>query len=640
MKSKFLIIIPLVLVVFFMLLPEPEEKLADKKSNQPSETTEGELKNNELISSHFVIRNVRVYDGFIRIEKADVLVQDNKIVSIAVADSSELISSKPTSLESVSSKSIASKPNLIEIDGTGKTLLPGLIDAHTHAYLDALTEALNFGVTTELDMFTMPEFANSHQGKREQIDSTNSADLFSATILATAPGGHGTQFGFDIPVLENSQQVDTFVKKRIEQGADYIKAVYNSNKATRHHFPSIDHATIAALIDSAHHHNRMLVVHVDNLVSAKEVIELGADGIIHSFMDKPVDEHFIQLMLDKQAFIVPTLAVQASVTQQPTAGKLLKRSHNLDFVSKTQHQQLKATFPNFGIPAQALSIAEQSVAALAKAGVAILAGSDAPNPGTSHGLSLHAELELLVKAGLSNEQALHAATGAVGKQFPIGLRGQLVKGQLATMILVEGNPFENISDTQKISRIWKNGIEFKRVKAGEGGENPVIVAGLINNFNQQIEATKLGTGISQSTDQLAGGKSSVELSLVNDPQLANNQYLKVSGEVSSGFMFPWSGFSYLLGATQQSGADLSKVKSLKFRAKGDSQTNKLSVLIFQTGSLRPIQKDLELSESWQDFELVLSEVKSLDTTDIANISVVRAQSIGPFEFMIDDLRFE
>ncbi len=620
MKPKFLLIIPIVLIAFFMLLPEPDENSINSGSKSQSADDKAASNNKSLINSNFIIRNVNFYDGFNRLQNVDVLVSDNRVKKITA--------------------NYVSDKQLIEIDGTGKTLLPGLIDSHTHAYMDALTEALNFGVTTELDMFTMPEFANSHQAKREQSNHTNSADLFSATILATAPGGHGTEYGFDIPVLENSQQVETFVKQRINQGADYIKAVYNSKKAKRQHFPSIDYETIAALIKSAHQHDRLLVVHIDNLVSAREVIELGADGIIHSFMDTLVDDQFIQLMLEKQAFIIPTLAVQASVTQQSTGDKLMKNTHNLEFLSKPQSQQLKASFPDFGIPSQALNIAMQSVAKLAKAGVPILAGSDAPNPGTTHGLSLHAELELLVEAGLSNQQALHAATGAAGKQFPIGNRGKLAEDQLATMVLVDGNPFDKISDTQKIVRIWKNGIEFKRIKTASKSQNPAFAVGMINDFNQQIYSTEMGTGIGESTDQFAGGKSTVELTLIKDHQATANQYLKVNGEVKSGFMFPWSGFSYLLGATQKSGVDLSKVTSLKFRAKGDSQTNQLSVLIFQTGSFRPIQKDLKLSESWQDFELVLSEVKNLDTTDIANISIVRAQSIGKFEFMLDDLRFE
>ncbi len=622
MKSKFLIIIPLVLIAFFFLLPEPEG--TNDSQSQPQAKSQS-ASNLQPLSGDFIIRNVQLYDGTNQFEKVDVLVQDFRLAEISRVEAENL--------------NFLNK-DVPEIDGTGKTLLPGLIDSHTHAYMNALSEALNFGVTTELDMFTMPEFANAHQQKRDDLNNTAEADLFSATILATAPGGHGTEYGFEIPVLENSDQVDTFVKQRVNQGADYIKAVYNSEQSTRKHFPSISHDTLKALIESAHQHNKLLVVHIDNLVSAREAIELGADGIIHSFMDQLADEAFVQLMLDKQAFIIPTLTVQASVTQQSTSAKLLQSSHHQAHLSKQQSQQLKASFPDFGIPPQALQNAMASVKKLADAGVPILAGSDAPNPGTTHGLSLHAELELLAQAGLSNEQVLHAATAAAGKYFPIGNRGKLLEGQLATMILVDGNPLENISDTQRISRIWKNGVEFARVKVDTAQANNAFSPGMINNFDQQIYNTEMGTGIGETTDQFAGGQSVVELSLIKDSEKSDNQFLKVSGEVKSGFMFPWSGFSYLLGENQQTGVDLSKIKSLRFRAKGGPHTAKISVLLFQTGSFRPIQKDLKITDSWQEFDLVLSDVKNLDTSDIANISIVRAQAVGDFEFFIDELRFE
>lgn len=632
MKSKFLIIIPLVLIAFFLLLPEPEgtndsaSGLAAQNSAEKSNSSKSKSQStSQLVNGDFIIRNVQLYDGTNRFEKVDVLVQNFKLAQVS-----------PTDTENMN----FSDSDIPQINATGKTLLPGLIDSHTHAYMNALSEALNFGVTTELDMFTMPEFANAHQGKRDNLDNTAEADLFSATILATAPGGHGTEYGFEIPVLKNASQADDFVKQRIEQGADYIKAVYNSKKAERQHFPSIDYETIAALIKSAHKHDKLLVVHIDNLISAKEVIALGADGIIHSFMDKLVDQELIQLMLDKKAFMIATLAVQASVTQQSSVKELMQKAYNSPFLSKQQSQQLKATFPNFGIPAQALNNALQSVKQLAAAGVPILAGSDAPNPGTTHGLSLHAELELLTKAGLSNEQVLYAATGAAGKYFPIGDRGRLMKDKLATMVLVDGNPFVNISDTQKIERIWKNGVEFSRVSVENDKANMTFNAGMINSFDQQIYVTKMGKGIGETTDQFAGGKSVVELSLIKNSQNLDNQFLKVRGDVKSGFMFPWSGFSYLLGENQQMGVDLSRVKSLRFKAKGSPNTKKLSVLLFQTGSFRPIQKDMDLSDSWQEYELVLSEVNNLDTSDIANISIVRSQAIGEFEFFIDELRFE
>lgn len=613
MKGKIMAIVILI-IVFFIMLPEPTPQQAGLSSNEKSKSA---------YSESFLIRDVRMYDGNQLFKEVDVSIVDFRIFEIA--------------------DELPAQTKFPELDGKGKTLLPGLIDAHTHAYQNALSEALNFGVTTELDMFTMPEFAGMHIKQRDLLENHSNADLFSSTILATAPGGHGTEYGFDIPTLTSPEQTEQFVLDRISEGADYIKAVYSSEKSVRKHFPSISKTILAALIESAHKQNKLLVVHVDDLVSARESISLGADGIIHSFMDKVVDQEFVQLMVENKAFIVPTLKVQSSVTNQFNTQRLLDSQFNLEFLTKQQVQQLEARFPDFGIPPQALQNAFNSVKLLADANVAILAGSDAPNPGTTHGLSLHAELELLVKAGLTNEQAIHAATGAVGQRYPVGKRGTLSKGVLASMILIDGNPFKEITDSQKIARIWKNGSELNRLTFDHSSSTTdKFKAGLITDFSQHLNKTEIGTGLGETTDKITGGQSVVQLTLVNSDEKidSNNQHLQVSGEVKQGFMFPWSGFAYLLGKDMQSGVDLSGLESITFKAKSSSQTSKLSVLLFQTGSFRPVQRDIELSNTWQTYRVNFSELSNLDLTDMANISFVRSQVIGEFEFMIDDIRFE
>ena len=428
--NKFIIPFIIVIIVFFLVLPEPQGE-------------ENKAKVNQNYNDNFIINNVNVYDGFELQDNVSVEIKDNKIYKIA--------------------KTIKQSSGTPELDAQGKTLIPGLIDAHTHAYDLALRDALNFGVTTELDMFTMPEFATDRINSRNKTSHTLEADLFSSTILATTKNGHGTEYGLTIPVLENVRQVDQFVKNRIAQKADYIKAVYNnSEKATRKFFPSISIEILDALIQSAHQNNKMLVVHVDNLISAKEVIGLGADGIIHSFMDQVVDDEFIQMMKSNNAFIIPTLLVQASAAQLLDNEDLLTNENLSIFLSKQQKQQLKATFPSFGIPESAFQKALDSVQKLSNAGISIMSGTDAPNPGTTHGVSLHSELLYLVKAGLTHQQALHSATGAVSKHFPVGSRGTLKVGAMASMLLIDGNPMEDISHTQNIIQIWKNGVEFRR----------------------------------------------------------------------------------------------------------------------------------------------------------------------------------
>jgi imidazolonepropionase-like amidohydrolase len=92
-----------------------------------------------------------------------------------------------------------------------------------------------------------------------------------------------------------------------------------------------------------------------------------------------------------------------------------------------------------------------------RAGVTILAGSDAPNGGTTEGASVHLELELLVEAGLTPVEALRAATFSPARAFGLQDRGRIAEGLKADLLLVEGKPDQNITDTRKIAQIWKAG---------------------------------------------------------------------------------------------------------------------------------------------------------------------------------------
>lgn len=148
---------------------------------------------------------MRVFDGVAVVDSTQVLVQAGKITAIG--------------------QQIEAPPTAEVINGAGLTLLPGLIDSHVHAFGPVLTAALVMGVSTELDMFTMPEAAAVLREEQERGEGLDRADLFSAGYLVTAPGGHGTEYGFEIPTLTAPEQADAFVQARIEEGSDYIKIV-------------------------------------------------------------------------------------------------------------------------------------------------------------------------------------------------------------------------------------------------------------------------------------------------------------------------------------------------------------------------------------------------------------------------------
>lgn len=105
--------------------------------------------------------------------------------------------------------------------------------------------------------------------------------------------------------------------------------------------------------------------------------------------------------------------------------------------------------------------AYEAVRLLHEAGVPILAGSDAPNPGTFNGSSMHRELELLVRAGLTPLEALAGATSAAADAFDLQDRGRIAPGLRADLVLVEGDPTTDILQSRLVSGIWKEGRRWK-----------------------------------------------------------------------------------------------------------------------------------------------------------------------------------
>lgn len=393
--------------------------------------------------SGVAFRGVRLFDGERIIPRVNVVVRDGLIAAVG--------------------ETAAIPDGLAVVDGAGKTLLPGLIDAHVHAYGDARQDALRFGATTELEMFGAWPLLAEAKRQRESLAPTAQADLWSAGTLATAPGGHGTQFGLPVPTLTAAEEAQPWVDARIEEGSDWIKivredfSVYGSERS----LPTLDAATAAAVIRAAHAHDKLAVVHVSAREAAREALRDGADGLVHVFQDEPADPELVRLAARRGIFVIPTLAVIAGIAGEDEG--VSEDSRLAPWLSSGQRQTLAARFPRG--PRAALSRnARESVRRLHAAGVTILAGTDAPNPATAHGASIHDELVRLVDAGLGPREALSAATAKPADAFALEDRGRIAPGLRADLLLIEGDPTRDIRATRAIVGIWKNGHRVERVK--------------------------------------------------------------------------------------------------------------------------------------------------------------------------------
>jgi imidazolonepropionase-like amidohydrolase len=540
----------------------------------------------------FVVRDARVFDGEKTWPRASVHVREGRI--IAIAESIEV-------------------PKGAEIaDGQGKTLLPGLIDSHVHTWGDARRDALRFGVTTMLDMFSSHHLLAAAKTERASLAATDQADLWSAGTLATAAGGHGTQYGMDIPTLASPADAAGWVAARKGEGSDWIKIVREDlhvyTKDTK--LPTLDDATAAAVIAAAHDKGLMALVHASAQESARSSLRDGADGLVHVFQDAPADEAFVALARERGAFVVPTLGVIAGFAGEREGVSGDPRI--APFLSSGQKQTLQARMAvGRGNPAL-IANARESVRRLHAAGVPVLAGSDAPNPNTAHGAAMHEELVQLVRTGLTPSQALAAATSVPARAFALADRGRIAAGLRADLVLVEGDPTVDIQATRAIVAIWKNGRRIAR-SAEEKTTAPVAIKlGMLGDFEATgIEFTPESHWF-PTTDRMMGGASTVEIARISGGVRGSLGALRISGEIASGAPWPWAGVMYSPSSTALAPVDARVARELVFMARGDGRDYTAMLFSGEQAQSAPVVLSFKPGVEWTEIRLPLADFAGAD----------------------------
>ena len=566
----------------------------------------------------FVIRDVRVFDGEKTIPRTSVHVRDGLIVSVG--------GTVPSGIDSIA--------------GTGKTLLPGLIDAHTHAYGDALERALVFGVTTELDMFMYHRMAATMRAEQQRADGAlQRADLYSAGTLVTSPKGHGTEYGLQIPTLASTADAQAFVDARIAEGSDYIKIVYDDGAAYGLTMPTLDRATVAAVVAAAKARGKLAVIHIGSRQAAVEAIATGVSGLVHIFADAPADAGFVKNVLAAGAFVTPTLSVTESTTGVASGESLTKDARLSSFINATERTSLGGKFPNRPGSKENLANAFGATKLLYDAGVPILAGTDAPNPGTAHGASLHRELELLVTAGLPAEGALRAATSVPARVYRLRDRGRIAPGLRADLVLVNGDPTGDILATRDIDTVWKRGVRVARTRpAATTAAAPVATtSGLVADFESPALRAEFGSGWQTSTDSLMGGTSTATLTIVKGGAHGSSGALEVSGTIAAGAPFPWAGAMFFPAATPMAPVDASTFKELVFWARGDGGTHRVMVFAVRLGNI-PAAAPFTPGPEWREVVLPFAAFSGIDGSDLRGVLFSAGSKPGAFRFEIDDVR--
>jgi len=409
------------------------------------------------------------------------------------------------------------------IDCSGKFILPGYIDTHVHFFQSA-------------DVFTRPDVVDltsvrpyKEEGAwiKSHLDDTFARYLRSGITSVIDVGGPMWNFEVrrranstakaprvavagplissvarpeldlgDPPIvkIETPEQGREFVRKLATQQPDYVKIWYivpppspapspgaspaaGQSDAER---AAIFRPVVHAVIEESHARKLRVAVHATELEAARAAVEEGADLLVHSVTDKPVDEAFVRLMQSHGTMLTPTLVVferygrtfvhQLNFTSEEKAWGNPEVIATLDVTKLPADKVPERIKGALAQPAAVLDriqetydIALKNLKTLEDAGIPIAAGTDAGNIGTIHGPALFREFQLMKQAGLTNEQILRSATVTAAKAFggTTGAKiGTIAPAQFADLVILNSNPLEDIAHASDIQMVIKNGIVY------------------------------------------------------------------------------------------------------------------------------------------------------------------------------------
>ena len=348
-------------------------------------------------------------------------------------------------------------------DASGKTILPGLIDCHVHLCLDGspdpmtsiakesistitLKAAQHVRLTIEAGVTTIRDMGGKDYIDIAIRDGIESGLLQGPRMVCSGraicmTGGHGWQFGRE---ANGADGVREAVREQLRAGASLIKMMATGGVLTKGVDPGSAQFTLEELIagvEEARKAGRRTATHAMGTEGIKNALWAGINSVEHGVY---LDEEAIGLMLDMKAYLVPTLSAPYFIVKAGT-----KRGIPAFAVEKSK---------------KVMKTHWQSLRKAHRAGVLIAMGTDAGTPFNCHGDNLK-EMELLVKAGFTPMEAIIATTKTASEL--LGLEkgiGTLEKGKLADLIVVDGNPLDDICLLQKkdnILAIMKEGFSYK-----------------------------------------------------------------------------------------------------------------------------------------------------------------------------------
>jgi len=398
-------------------------------------------------------------------------------------------------IQAVGSRAQVALPKGITIvDGRGKWVAPGLIDAHVHFFQSggaytrpdvvdlrkvrpyereiAILKAalprtfaryLLCGVTSVVDVGG--PFWNFEVREAARRTALAPRVAVAGPLVSTVDRPQ-LDIG-DPPIVKTAtpDEARALVRRELERKPDLMKVWFVFRPGDD---LAAGKALVAATVDEARKGGVRTAVHATELETARAAVEAGADVLVHSVFDKPVDDAFVDLLKRRGVVYIPTLFVRTGYTLvltggfTPTAAE--RRWADPDVLATYEEVKSRPELtsrPRRAADPESERVPRQNLKRLSDAGVTIAAGTDAGNIGTLHGPSIFRELRLMADAGLTPREVLASATAGgarvMGREKDLGA---VAPGKLADLLILDRDPLVDVANLEAIYRVVKGGRVF------------------------------------------------------------------------------------------------------------------------------------------------------------------------------------
>ena len=390
------------------------------------------------------LTNVRIIDGTTgpAVERGTILISSGRITAAGA--------------------SVQIPAGATRVDLTGKTVMPGMVNAHGHVHhtsaktplredlIQRLRTYASYGVTTVVSLGQLPEDEVEAVTLRDEQDKIT---LDRARIYTSGQSNRGHK---------TPEQARQFVDRLVGLRVDRIK--FHMEGGNNNMAPDV----YGAIIGQAHKHGLRVAAHIFTLAEAKGVVARGVDIVAHSVRDQDIDQAFISAMKSRNVGYIPTFTREVSVFAYESTPAFFtdpfflrgisQYREQVETVSAQGFQQKVRANPNTDVIRKGLVQATRNLKIVSDAGIPIALGTDSgADQGRWQGYFEHVELEMMVKAGLTPQQAVVAATGAAAKMSGLDHVGTIAPGKAADLLILDANPLQDIRNTRQIHSVWVAG---------------------------------------------------------------------------------------------------------------------------------------------------------------------------------------